>query len=61
MVLCWWASLPGVEDTPGADDVWRRMSWALMQRADQLRVPFPVCDDASELVTAVGDVPDESG
>lgn len=47
--ISWWARLPGVMDTPGTDDAWRRMSWALMQRADQLGVPFPVCDDASEL------------
>jgi hypothetical protein len=29
-----WARSPGVMDTPGSDDIWARMSWALMQRAD---------------------------
>ncbi len=49
-----WARLPGIWDVPGADDAWRHMAWALMQRADQLGVPFPVCDDASELMTRGG-------
>jgi hypothetical protein len=29
------------------------MSWALVQRPDQLGIGFPVCDDASELMTGV--------
>ena len=49
-----WARLAAFLDVPGADDTWRHMAWALMQRADQLGVPFPVCDDASELVTGGG-------
>jgi hypothetical protein len=30
---------------PGSDEMWRHMSWALIQ----LGVAFPVADDASEL------------
>jgi hypothetical protein len=48
-----WAQLSAALDMPGSDDAWRHMSWALMQRAGQLGVPFPVCDDASELMTGV--------
>jgi hypothetical protein len=44
-----WARLSGALDLPGWADQWRHMSFALMQRADMLGVPFPVADDASEL------------
>lgn len=53
MAISLWVTLPGVQDTPGADEMWRRMSWALMQRADQLKVDFPIADDAAELGTGV--------
>lgn len=49
-----WARLSAFLDVPGADDAWRHMAWALMQRADQLGVPFPVCDDARELAGVAG-------
>jgi len=44
-----WSRLALSLGLPGAEDMWRHMSWALMQRADQLGVAFPVADDASEL------------
>ena len=44
-----WARLALAIGLPGAEDMWRHMSCAPMQRADQLAVPFPVADDASEL------------
>jgi hypothetical protein len=44
-----WARLSDALGLPRWADQWRHMSWALMQRADQLGVPFPVAGDASEL------------
>lgn len=37
----------------GSDDVWRHMSYALMQRADELGVAFPIADDARELMAGM--------
>jgi hypothetical protein len=48
-----WARLADRVDTPGWDELWRLMSWSLMQRADQLGAEFPVCDDPRELMAAV--------
>ena len=47
-----WARASDAVDLPGWDDTWRHMSWALMQRADMLGVPFPVPGDARELDAA---------
>jgi hypothetical protein len=44
-----WAALALALDSPGWPEVWKGMSWALLQRADDLGVPYPVPDDASEL------------
>jgi hypothetical protein len=43
------ARLAAAADVPQWAELWRQMSWALMLRADDLGVPFPVCDDPREL------------
>jgi hypothetical protein len=47
-VLCEWARLDGL-GAPGWAEYWQQLAEALMERAEQLGVPFPVPDDAREL------------
>ena len=48
-VIATWVRLAASLDVPGVDDLWRRLTASLVDRADALHLEYPVPGDLREL------------